>query len=69
MTIIPQCFDCRHFRRAQAAAGDGYHCAAFPDAEIPTPILLNEPDHRRPYSGDGGIRFEPKPGSFTEVKP
>jgi hypothetical protein len=32
-------------------------CAAFPGG-IPTPILLLEADHREPYPGDNGIRFE-----------
>lgn len=35
-------------------------CEAFPEA-IPMPILLNEHDHREPYKGDHGIRFEARP--------
>jgi hypothetical protein len=63
MTVVPQCFRCRHFR-------PGYVCAAFPDGNgIPNPILQNEHDHRRPYPGDNGVRFEPKPGPFPEVRP
>jgi hypothetical protein len=33
-------------------------CAAYPD-RIPLKILLMEVDHRQPYPGDHGIRFEP----------
>jgi len=31
-------------------------CAAFPDG-IPTPIIENEQDHRKPIAGDGGVTF------------
>ena len=34
-------------------------CDAYP-GRIPSPILLSRVDHREPYSGDDGIRFEPK---------
>ena len=46
-----QCALCRHYN------GDAT-CAAFPD-RIPREILSNQHDHRQPYPGDGGIRFEP----------
>jgi hypothetical protein len=35
-------------------------CKAFPD-EIPLEVLTTEHDHREPYPGDGGIRFELDP--------
>jgi hypothetical protein len=35
-------------------------CKAFPKG-IPEKILRMEHDHRKPYPGDGGIRFTPKP--------
>lgn len=47
---VSQCVLCRHAR-------PGGGCAAFPGA-IPDAILLNRHDHRRPYPGDGGVRFE-----------
>ena len=52
----PQCFDCKHLARFRP--GELTHCAAFPD-EIPDDIRKNRHDHRQPYPGDHGIRFEP----------
>lgn len=37
-------------------------CAAYPD-RIPLPIRLMQVDHRQPYPGDHGIRFEPVDGT------
>jgi hypothetical protein len=37
-------------------------CAAYPD-RIPLAIRLMQVDHRQPYPGDHGIRFEPTDGS------
>ena len=37
-------------------------CDAFPE-RIPNDIRLMWADHRAPYPGDGGIRFEPKDDS------
>jgi hypothetical protein len=36
-------------------------CEAFPDG-IPESILTGQVDHSKPYEGDGGKRFTPKPG-------
>jgi hypothetical protein len=56
MTMFPQCFRCRHFHK-----GRSYTCDAYPAGNgIPESILTNEHDHREPFAGDGGIRFEPK---------
>ena len=35
------------------------YCAAFPDG-MPEDDEWEDFDHRRPYPGDHGIRFEPK---------
>ncbi len=48
-----QCLRCRHFK-------DG-SCDAF-DGAIPYEIASGEHDHRQPFAGDRGIRFEAMPG-------
>ena len=58
MTIDPQCYRCRHLDREAAASLHVMRCTAFPD-EIPHAIAGNKHDHRKPFPGDHGIRFEP----------
>ena len=50
-TPLAPCLICVHYRGLQK-------CDAFPE-QIPAKILLWEHDHREPYKGDNGIRFEP----------
>ena len=50
---ISQCVWCRH------RSPDGRRCRAYPDG-IPDAILRNRHDHRSPYEGDFGLRFEPE---------
>jgi len=45
-----QCISCKHYRML-------HRCTAFPD-RIPEAIMLGEHDHRKPYKGDNGIRWE-----------
>ena len=52
----PQCFKCANLDRSNAF--NPLRCRAFPDM-IPVPIQMNKHDHRKPYPGDRGIRFEP----------
>ena len=55
----PQCHYCRHTNH------DGT-CSAFPDG-VPSEILANEFDHRKPFPGDNGIRF--KGAELKTVRP
>ena len=48
----PQCNKCKYHHSGE------FTCDVYPD-RIPDEILLNKADHRNPYPGDHGIRFEP----------
>jgi hypothetical protein len=52
---LPLCLLCQ---RLWARPSGGLACAAFPES-IPAPLLDGQADHRKPYPGDQGIRFEP----------
>ena len=57
----PLCASCTHL-----VLNDGdYTCAAFPDG-IPDEIIKNEHDHRQPFPGDNGVRFEPLRENFYD---
>ena len=51
----PLCDACE--LRAARDDGPGWACAAFPGG-IPEEISVGGFDHRRPYPGDGGVRFQ-----------
>ena len=53
--VFPLCNECVHL-------SEGGTCAAFPGG-IPVEIVTGQHDHREPYKGDGGIRFEPVKGA------
>lgn len=65
MIVYPrdsQCALCRHFRGVkwlgEEETTERLICEAFPEG-IPEVILLDERDHREPFPGDRGVRFEP----------
>lgn len=55
ITLVPLCHSCKHWHREDFA---GFRCDAFPQG-IPAPILESDHDHREPYPGDNGVRYEP----------
>lgn len=52
---MPICEACKHLERDGEELG--YRCEAFPDG-IPEAIAVDGFDHRKPFEGDGGVRFE-----------
>ncbi len=57
----PMCMYCKHFHENRLS----FHCEAYPDG-IPEDIYETRVDHRKPYEGDGGIRFEPADDTTDE---
>jgi hypothetical protein len=58
--IAPICAWCKRYR-APEQLGDPPTCEAFPNG-IPAKIREDGFDHRKPFKGDGGVRFELKDG-------
>lgn len=50
----PLCIYCKRFQ----TDAPGVICEAFPNG-IPQEIILGNVDHRQPYTGDHGLRFDP----------
>jgi hypothetical protein len=63
--LIDMCLSCVFYKGTKLIDGSARleddhinYCKAFPFG-IPHVILSGEHDHRKPYKGDHGIRFEP----------
>lgn len=54
--MSPLCAFCKHYREKEIPLRP-FTCNAFPD-EIPDKIFFECGDHRKPFDGDHGIRFE-----------
>lgn len=54
-----QCLTCAHYHL-------GWTCAAFPNG-IPKAIANGSFDHRNPYMGDRGVRWEPEDKNSTRL--
>jgi hypothetical protein len=49
------CLECTRFHEENEEA---LTCDAFPDG-IPEAIIMSSADHRQPFPGDNGLRFNP----------
>ena len=59
---LPQCLTCSRFESPLDMPATGQTCAAFPDG-IPDTIWWNRADHRQPFDGDHGLRWESRDGA------
>ena len=60
-----QCLCCRHFVSGIRSPDGEPRCAAFPDG-IPHEVFFTTVDHRKPYPGDNGIRWESNGRPYPE---
>ncbi len=60
MTQSIQCLTCKHYRGL-------WECEAFPDG-IPEVISSGDHDHREPFKGDNGIRWEAADQQAQELR-
>ena len=61
-SVRPFCWPCAHYRPSRVYRDPETDmsigaCKAFPDG-IPDEIAVGMADHREPYDGDGGVRYE-----------
>jgi hypothetical protein len=55
-----QCWTCAHL-----SDGPSMTCKAYPEG-IPDALQLGRESHSRPYKGDNGIRWKPRPEDTDE---
>jgi hypothetical protein len=63
--LAPICGSCSHLNRSSDRPLLDPRCSAFPKG-IPNEILLSKADHRQPFAGDNGIRFDPQDAKAAE---
>lgn len=61
MTMMIACVSCKHFNAEESQKLGKNVCSAFP-LGVPFEIFMGFDDHREPFEGDNGIKWEPKPG-------
>lgn len=53
---VPPCNNCKNYDREN---NKEITCRAFTPDRIPEVILQGKNDHKKPFPGDNGIRFDP----------
>ncbi|WP_229402490.1 hypothetical protein [Micromonospora okii] len=66
--LASQCWSCRHYVSGLFGAVGRPHCAAFPEG-IPHEVIRGSVDHREPYPGDNGIRWESNGRPWLDLPP